>query len=149
MMTFEKFVEKVASTRVGRIIVKCLYHTLNTPSKIKRYFRRDAFVRVEEITYGKELKKAPYSFNIYVVSKGKCARLWSDLDWSESGRIIDFLKSSEGTVILEMSTGIGTSSLLIPKWAKPKIIKELEEYGQDSWNDYQRWINRDWIKGEE
>lgn len=93
------------------------------------YFRKDAYIHIDYIydSINGELIKNKDSFQIYVCQKGKCQSMFSRIDWREAKRILETLKNSTGSVQLFMGVGIGTSDLIIPKWAKSKLIEQLEK----------------------
>ena len=96
--------------------------------RIINYFKKDVWVQVDYIN-GPESKE-PDSFNIYIIQRGRAESLWGKIDWNEHGRLIEVLKKSKKHVQLEMRVGMGTTTLFIPKWAKSKIVKELEKINE-------------------
>jgi len=82
--------------------------------RIINYFKKDVWVQVDYIN--RPESREPDSFNIYIIQRGRAESLWGKIDWSEHGRLIEVLKKSKKHVI--------------PKWAKSKIVKELEKINE-------------------
>lgn len=90
------------------------------------YYKRSAYVTFTEVSYE---SGGLYTdgFSIYICKRGKCKSHFGTIEWSDVDLIIETLETSKKHVELEVETGMASSKLFIPKWAKKKIIHELEE----------------------
>lgn len=118
-------------SKVLSLFMQLIFHTVHRIERAINYFKRDAYVFVNyahrrDDETG-EMRKEPDSFNIYIVRWGKAEGLWSDIEWNEHVKIINFLNESKHHAVLDMNVGMGKSSLFIPRWAKSKIVNQLEE----------------------
>jgi hypothetical protein len=107
-----------------------LVMVINTIERMINFFKKDAYIFVDHIyeSIDGETKKVKNSFSIYICQYNKCQSLFSRIDWSEAERVIKILEESKGKVLLQMNLGLGSRSyLLIPKWAKKKLIQQLRE----------------------
>ncbi|WP_096436527.1 hypothetical protein [Alteribacter populi] len=140
-----RFLERIAKNKTGHSVLTVIYRTWERVNRIVNYFRKDASVFVQYVhymdNYGNH-RKYPDSFNIHICAKGKCQSLWGSADFTEAQKIVDFLRADKKKAVIEMSAGMGTTSILIPKWAKQTVIDELlkviEETKQDV-EDYRKW----------
>lgn len=127
----KRFLSNAMKNKAFAFIVRSVIHIIWRFERFVGYFKKDVSVHANYIHYmdeetGEYMKK-PDSFRIYIIQKGKAERHWSEIDWEERERIIELLTTAKRHVQLDMKVGMGTSSLFIPKWAKGKIVKELEK----------------------
>ncbi|KMK75442.1 hypothetical protein [Alkalihalobacillus pseudalcaliphilus] len=141
-----KFLEKVAENKAGYVLLLCIYKLQCAFTFIKNYFKRDAFIEVQYCYYGQvgdqKKTKFPDSFNIYVIEKGNCTSLFNKIDFSEAERIAKLLTEDKDKLKLEIGLGMGTSYIIIPKWAKKRLSDELFEVVENTREmvqDYKKW----------
>ncbi|STO12742.1 Uncharacterised protein [[Flavobacterium] thermophilum] len=110
-----------------KIFIRILIKIIDRIERIINFFKKDAFIHVDYYYESKdgELYKVKDSFQIYICQWGKCKTLFRKIDWTEAKKVLKTLEKNKGKVLLSMDVGSGTSSLMIPKWAKKKLIEEL------------------------
>jgi len=104
------------------MIIHLIERTIN-------FFKKDAFIHVDFYHESKngELYKVKDSFQIYICQWGKCESLFYKIDWVEAEKVLNVLEKSKGKILLSMDARGGVSKLLIPRWAKKKLIQQLRK----------------------
>jgi hypothetical protein len=89
------------------------------------FFKRSAEIHIN-YAWDMESHKVKDSFDIYVCKFNKCWMM-NNIDWASANQVLNTLKIAKGKVILNKKFGGGTEYIIIPKWAKKSLIKQLEK----------------------
>lgn len=95
-------------------------------NKFKTYWKGKVHVKVR-----RNIEGDIESFTITICRFNKCKGLFGKIDWNDSEYILDQLKSTKHSVLLELDLGFGESTLYIPKWAKKHVIGKIEQYREE------------------
>ena len=97
--------------------------------RILNYFERDALIHIQHLHYteGEKLKRKNDSFSITICQYGKCHSHFGKIPWEDASQVLEALKSSKGRLLLSVQVGMGESKIMIPKWAKKKLVEEIEK----------------------